>query len=333
MNTPDHLLRLRSLPLCGEDAARLVLEMVEGLQAAVLPSGHDELMERLRSIVRLGLAAAREREQTVSFAEAAWRSVAARAGRRPVTLRDLRYYVNRLLREPGVAERPLRAMTSVECRRLLHAAFGHSAHGFRKARAILHSVFAFGLQQEWCSHNPVDHIASPAIAEKEIRPLPAEAIERLNEAVQLPRHAPMRLPLHLMLYCGIRPAEVKRLRADDIDWQEGVVRIRPTVSKTGGGRLVPLRLGHPPEAGVEIPRGWERRWRALRREAGFSNWVPDVLRHTFASYHAAYFRNLAELQLEMGHRDMSLLRSRYVSVAGVSRRVAAHFFGVSEGAG
>ena|GEM_PF-2280607 len=35
-------------------------------------------------------------------------------------------------------------------------------------------------------------------------------------------------------------------------------------------------------------------------------------RHTFASYHAAYFRNLPELQLEMGYRDTSLLRSRYM---------------------
>ena len=31
--------------------------------------------------------------------------------------------------------------------------------------------------------------------------------------------------------------------------------------------------------------------------------MPDVCRYTFASYHAAFFRNLPELQLEMGHRD------------------------------
>ena len=49
-----------------------------------------------------------------------------------------------------------------------------------------------------------------------------------------------------------------------------------------------------------------------RRAAGFRHWVPDVCRHTFATYHAAMFRNLPELQLEMGHRDTSLLRSRYM---------------------
>ncbi len=319
---------LRALPLSAEDAVRLVLELVEGLRLGAASLEHDELMERLRGILRLGVEAAREREHTVSFSVAAWQSVEARAGRRPVTLRDLRYYINRLLKVPGLAERPLRAMKTGECRRMLQAVFGHSPHSFRKARAILHSVFSYGIQQEWCDHNPVDHVAAPFVAEREIHPLAQDAIERLENAVRQPQHAAMQLPLHLMLYCGVRPTEVQRLRDDDIDWQEGVVRIRPVVSKTGGGRLVPLRFPHTPAAALSasIPRGWVRRWRELRREAGFTRWVPDVLRHTFASYHAAHFRDLPALQLEMGHRDCSLLRSRYVSVAGVSRRSAARFF-------
>ncbi len=325
MSVPDQL--LRTLPLSGEDAARLVLELVEALQLGASALGHDALMERLRGILRLGVVAFQEGEHTVPFAEAAWRSVEARSGRRPVTLRDLRYYLRRLLRVQGLAERPLRSMKTAECRRALQEAFGHSAHSFRKARSILHSVFAFGLQQEWCAHNPVDHVAVPAVQEKEIRPLSCEAVERLEAAARLPQHACMQLPLHLMLYCGVRPAEVRRLQAEDIDWQEGVVRVRPSVSKTGGGRLVPLRFARPAGGGGQgIPRGWDRRWRALRRAAGFSHWVPDVLRHTFASFHAAHFRNLPALQLEMGHRDSSLLRSRYVSVAGITRHAAACFF-------
>ena len=58
------------------------------------------------------------------------------------------------------------------------------------------------------------------------------------------------------------------------------------------------------------------------------HWVPDVCRHTFATYHAAMFRNLPELQLEMGHRDTSLLRSRYMVPA---RRKDAEAF--RQGAG
>lgn len=40
---------------------------------------------------------------------------------------------------------------------------------------------------------------------------------------------------------------------------------------------------------------------AASAHRGFSRRVPDVLRHTFAGYHAAWFR------------DLSLLRTRYIS--------------------
>ncbi len=117
-----------------------------------------------------------------------------------------------------------------------------------------------------------------------------------------------RVILHSIFAYGIR------LKSDDFNREEQQVIIRPRTSKTGGGRVVPLR-------GVRsirkkhriIPRNWQRRWHALLCAAGFrGKWSPDTCRHTFASYHAAYFRNLPELQLEMGHRDASLLRSRYM---------------------
>ena len=39
-----------------------------------------------------------------------------------------------------------------------------------------------------------------------------------------------------------------------------------------------------------------------------------MCRHSFASYHAARFRNLHELQLQMGHRSTDLLRMRYLNL-------------------
>ncbi|MBQ2025978.1 MAG: hypothetical protein II215_05880, partial [Paludibacteraceae bacterium] len=78
-----------------------------------------------------------------------------------------------------------------------------------------------------------------------------------------------------------------------------------------------------------VPVNWQRRWRQLRRLAGFSRWVPDVCRHTFATYHAAYYRNMSELQLEVGHRDSFLLRSCYM-VPTVHKQ-AAVFFGSCAG--
>ncbi|MBQ2379549.1 MAG: tyrosine-type recombinase/integrase, partial [Akkermansia sp.] len=76
-----------------------------------------------------------------------------------------------------------------------------------------------------------------------------------------------------------------------------------------------LLAGCVVRTGRICPTQWLRHWRELRRQAGFTHWVPDVLRHTFASYHLRHFRNYSELQYETGHRDSSLLRTRYVNMS------------------
>ncbi len=267
----------------------------------------------------------------MSFEEAAWDSVRARNSRREATKADLRYFVKRMLRVEGIAARPLRSMTTGECRKLLEKAFGSSVHSYRKGRAILHSIFAYGYRREWCDANPVSRIEMPIAEEKEIIPLSPKEIRRLKITAAQPAFAGLQLPLHLMLYCGVRPSEVSRIDPQlDINWTERTVRIRPTASKTGGGRVVPLR-GLSSDAVRHLKTTRTLKYssslrRRFRRHAGFRRWVPDVLRHTFATYHAVHFQNLPALQLEMGHRDITMLRSRYINAAYISRSVADKFW-------
>lgn len=137
----------------------------------------------------------------------------------------------------------------------------------------------------------------------------------------------------LLLFCGVRPGEVRRLRWRDIDRREKVVYIEGRASKTGGPRAVPLRGGAkelldyrcPPNEYI-APRNWTRLWRRLRLRAGIKRWQRDVMRHTFASLHLKRFHNLLQLQEEMGHRDCNLLRTRYLNVRHVSTSTARRFF-------
>ena len=327
MNTRTINKMMMALPLGGVDAARLVMECVEGLGGRAEGLGRVELMELVRRVMREGIAAVQAAERTVPFEQAAWESVTARAGRRPTTTRDLRHYVRRMLKIEGFGQLPLRAMTVGQCREMLHQAFGHSPHAYRKGRAILHSIFAYGQRREWCDANPVARIEPPQVDETPITPLSNEEVGRLRETVEKRRFRDMRFSLSLLLYSGVRPAEVERLRPEDVCWEERQVIIRAQSSKTGGGRVVPLRaLPGLRAKDCRIPRNWQNRWQALRRAAGFTHWVPDVCRHTFASYHAVHFRNLPELQLEMGHRDLNLLRSRYMAPA--ARKEARRFWRV-----
>ncbi|MBQ7024899.1 MAG: tyrosine-type recombinase/integrase [Akkermansia sp.] len=322
---------LKGLPVGAGDAARLILETIEELGERASGLGKVELMRLLRKVLHTGVEGVKAAEQTVSFESALWASVAARAGRRATTRRDLRHFARRMLRVEGVAQLPLRGMVAVDCRRILQEAFGGSVHSYRKGRAILHSVFAYGLRQGWCAVNPVDAVEAPVAQEKEIVPLAVAEVERLEAAARSPEHADMRLSLHLMTYCGLRPSEVSRLRPEDISFATQEVVVRPLVSKTGGGRVVPLRCtGKLRGVSCIIPRNWSNRWRGLRRAAGFSHWQADVLRHTFATYHLLHFRNPGELQLEMGHSDGNLLRTRYTNVPRAARKDGTRFWGVAE---
>lgn len=326
MKTHELEKMMAALPLSALDAVRLVLEAVEELDEQAQGANRLSLMRTLRGAMRKGVEALREERRTVSFATAAWESVEARGDKRPTTRRDLRHFVRRMLRLDGVAERPLRLMRTEECRTILQRAFGNSIHSFRKGRAILHSIFVHGRAQGWCTENPVSCIKPPVAKEQMITPLSLEEIRRLEQTAHRPEHRKMLFSLALMLYAGVRPGEICRLQpARDILWAERLIIIRPIASKTGGGRTIPLRKSFDlKESACIIPKNWATRWRNLRRAAGFTTWQPDVLRHTFASYHAAYYRNIPELQLEMGHRNAHLLHTRYV--IPTSRRDAEAFF-------
>ena len=321
MNTANKL--LNEIGLNAADAARLILECSEALGELARGKSRGDMITLLRRAMQLGAQAVRDAEQTVSLEEAAWASVEARAELRPATRRDLRHFVRRILRVEGAAALPLRRMRASDCKRILEAAFGSSRSSYVKGRAVLHSIFSYGMRREWCDVNPVSRIDVPKVTEKPIHPLTPEEVERLQAAARQPEFRNMRFSLQLMLYSGVRPTEVERIRPEDICRKEKQLIIRPRTSKTGGGRVVTLRHTEQLREGeFTIPRDWQRKWRALRRAAGFRDWVPDVCRHTFATYHAAYFRNLPALQLEMGHRDATLLRTRYTMpmLSGVARR-------------
>ncbi len=327
---------LEDLPLRGSDAARLVLEAVEEMPELELAAarGKAELMQALRRVLREGIAAVRAQEKTVTFRQAAEESLARReaAGRRATTLRDLRHFIRRLLRVSGLAEKPLRGISTAECRQALEGAFAGSAHSFRKGRAILHSIFAYGMRQGWCAGNPVSAVEVPPVEEKEIVPLTVAECRRLVEVAKTPRFRDCLPALGLMLFAGVRPGEVARLRWSDVHCNEGVLTIAARHSKTGGARRVelcsPLRrmLRQQAGSGDICPPRWLKRWQSLRRGAGFRRWVPDVLRHTFASYYALTHRNLPALQLQLGHRDSRLLLTRYLNLRPLRRAELAPFW-------
>ncbi len=252
----------------------------------------------------------------------------------PDSIRDIRCMGNRLLRtKPELGGRNFSELSVSECEEWLNAAF-HTDNQFNKARAMLHGLFEFAIRREWCDKNPIKRIERHKVIEKEIQPLNLSETKRLIKTAQneSPEYA---VVAALLVYTGIRPREVLRLTWRDIDTEEKTITVRSQCSKTGGVRQVEippvlnrLLITHKFEnSSLICPTNWLRRWRKIRDDSGFrGRWVQDVLRHTYASFHAKYYADLPRLQLNMGHRDLSLLRSRYVNMRGITKSDAKSFF-------
>lgn len=298
-----------------------------------LSSSQIEEVKALLTPLLWALSTTRRTMPHISFGEAVRASLKARIHRRYKTRLELKSYTSRMLRYKDIAERPIQQLNIADCNEMMDNVFCSSPHVRRKAQSVLHSIFAYAARHGWCDHNPAEGIDLVPPQEKTIHPLTITQIKKLLRVCQKPRFKEMEPAVRLMLWCGIRPAEVQRLRWGDIDPKEKLVYVDPQHSKTGGARAIPLRGGairlirNPGTPGERIvPKNWNNRWKEVRRAAGFRTWQQDALRHSFASYHLKYFHNLLLLQEEMGHRDNNLLRTRYLNHRYLTSLSAKQFF-------
>ncbi len=295
-------------------------------QALALSQGK---LRRAYRCLTLGNDQLKATEKTVSFQTAAAEAVKEREKRRWRTLTDFRYIARRLIKaNPSLGQRRIRSITTQDCEQFLHAAFTQPRQ-YNKARAVCSGIFSTACRKGWCHDNPVRRLAAQSVKEHRIAILRPEEINQLLHVSRQYRQGCCLSAVALMLYAGIRPHEVARLTWGNIDLIHGYICIMPQHSKTGGARRVtihkPLRLilQHcRQDASQRIcPPNWINHWRIVRKEAGWGTpqhpWQQDALRHTFASYHLAHFKDFSLLQWEIGHRDSTLLRQRYVDMRDV----------------
>ncbi len=327
------------------DAARILLELLEALD------GTGGLAD-IRQLIAYGREEMAQSHASVSFERALQYTLEQKQHHSIRTRRDIRQTNQALMRcEAGLAQRPIRSLNTADCERILHQAYAHSPARYIKARSNLSGIFTLALRRGWCKDNPVSRIPIPQVRERTIAPLNLAQIKSLMQTAQHPTHRACLPALALMLYAGVRPEEVRRLHWQDIDWEEGELYMSPRHSKTGGGRHIPLcrpllrllkqeykfqqthnkqgtpiQVSSPATSPKLCPPKWRERWQYLRQAAGFTDWVPDILRHSFASYHAKHYKDLPRLQLAMGHRDSQLLLTRYINLRGITKQAALSFW-------
>jgi integrase len=176
-------------------------------------------------------------------------------------------------------------------------------------------AFNFAVRKNYATSNP----ASDVEGIKVDRPPPG--ILTVDEAARLLEAATSDvLPfIAIGLFAGLRRTEIERLDWSEIDFESNLIEIKAAKSKTAQRRfvkiepnlaawLMPLRQ----HKGSVMPEDYFRQsFEQLRKTAGIKQWPHNALRHSFASYHLAHFKNAAATALEMGHTNAAITFKHY----------------------
>jgi integrase len=126
--------------------------------------------------------------------------------------------------------------------------------------------------------------------------------------------------LAIGFFAGIRPTELSKLTAADIDLAAKVIHVRPEVAKCGRPRHVTISdnlaawLTRYP---FDATNSFDERRAKVCKAAGVEKWPNDAMRHTFATYHLAMYQDAGKTSFELGHeRDSKLLYKHYAGLAG-----------------
>jgi site-specific recombinase XerD len=190
-------------------------------------------------------------------------------------------------------------------------------------------LFNFAVSRRWTAENPCAFIEKPSELDREVSALTPE------EASKLLASCPDAfLPgVCLKLFAGLRTSELL-----SVDWSEvsaSEIVIRGAKAKTRQRRIVaisenlaawlqPLRR---PSGRVApfLQNAWHRSLETIAESAGLTL-LPNVLRHSFGSYHFAQHRNENLTAAEMGNFP-AMIFQHYRAV--VTPEAAARFWSLS----
>ena len=221
--------------------------------------------------------------------------------------RDLRRYVAFLTRrdmlEPGEVE-------EVTVRSFV-ASLSASTHGpndapyratsVARTLSAVRSFHRFLLREGVTDRDPAVGVPQPRLPRSLPRPLPVEDVRRLLEAPDEGSPAGLRdrAILELLYGSGLRISELTGLDVDDLDLEEGSVRV---LGKGGKEREVPLGSFGRDAVGAYLTRGRPALASVATRGAVFLNARGGRL----------------------SRQSCARLLSRYVRLAGIERRVTLH---------
>ena len=215
----------------------------------------------------------------------------------------------------------LRSLSDKETGRRLAAT---TRNNFRR---VLIVAFNFACERGYSAGNPAEKSARAKVIESAIGILTVEETARLLESA-----GPELLPyVAIGAFAGLRRAELERLDWREVDLQSGLIEVTAKKAKSARRRFVKIRPNlkqwlrpYGKHRGNVTPSDYRDLLDTAREAAGIKSWPNNALRHGFASYHLAKFKDAAALALEMGHTNSNLVFQHYRQI--VNPKQAAQYW-------
>jgi integrase len=181
-------------------------------------------------------------------------------------------------------------------------------------RRVLVSLFNFALNRGYCLGNPANKTAKAKAIDK------APPILTVDQLSRLLTHANADLIPFLTIgaFAGLRRSEVERLDWNRIDLDARLIEVPAAIAKGRRRRHVQILpnlmawlLPHVKPEGRVTPTNYKKLLKEARDAARIIEWPQNGLRHSYASYHLANFKNAESLAIEMGHRGTDILFRHY----------------------
>ena len=189
----------------------------------------------------------------------------------------------------------------------------------------LRTFFSWGMQKGYCEMNPVIAAMPGKSAKKRImntkRGRRKEQVLTPKECAALLSYCESHEPTLtqypvILMFAGIRPER----EGPYIDWDDIItdhITVDASIAKDGETRIIePLTpnlaawITFLKERGVGHVTNLKRKWNIAKLSIG-RKWPHDCLRHTYASYHFAMFKDAGLTAKNLGHPNPTLLRKDY----------------------
>jgi integrase len=249
---------------------------------------------------------------TVPEAVQAFLESKRKEGLRTSCIRDLEFRLGRF--RESFAARKVADIEPGELHSWLET-LGQSSLSRNMYHARVFALYAYCRTRGWTGANPLELVSRLKVSRGgKVGILEPEQAARLLESA-----SEETLPFWAVgLFGGLRTAELKRLEWKDIRWDSGLIEVPALKSKTATRRFVEIRpnlaawlLPYRQHSGLICPPGLVGTLQADRKRAGVVPWPANACRHSFASYHLAYFRDLKGLMLEIGHTNPDVTFRHY----------------------